>query len=154
VSPRQTLRTEPFVRVGPATLPEAMGSIRRHDPFGGAYGAALAASAGDFVFSSVSGVSELRDGVPVFAETFPEQLTLAGQHLARELREFGLAPEDIVDAMVFVHPSVEVDPGLLLDLLTAHVFGEPAPAMTITRGASMYEASLVIIRVIAFRSTD
>ena len=33
-----------------------MGVIKRHDPFGGAYGAALGASAGDFMFASVSGV--------------------------------------------------------------------------------------------------
>lgn len=130
-----------------------MGVIKRHDPFGGAYGAALAASAGDFMFASVAGVSELRDGVPVFADTFNEQLTLAGHHLARELAEFGLRSEDIVDATVFVHPSVEIDPGMLLDLLIAHVFGEPAPAMTITRGASMYETSLVIVKIIAFKSS-
>jgi enamine deaminase RidA (YjgF/YER057c/UK114 family) len=129
-----------------------VGVIKRHDPFGGAYGAALGASAGDFMFASVSGVIELRDGVPVFAETFNAQLKLAGQHLARELAEFGLESRDIVDATVFVHPAVEIDPGILLDLLNAHVFGEPAPAMTITRGASMYEASLVIIKVVAFKS--
>jgi hypothetical protein len=129
-----------------------MGVIKRHDPFGGAYGAALGVRAGDFMFASVAGVRELRDGVPVFADTFDEQLTLAGDHLARELAEFGLGRADIVDATVFVHPSVAIDPGLLLDLLSTRVFGEPTPSMSITRGASMYETSLVIVKIIAFKS--
>jgi enamine deaminase RidA (YjgF/YER057c/UK114 family) len=127
-----------------------MSVIKRHDPFGGAFGAALAARAGDFVFASVSGVRALHDGVPVFAETLDEQLTLAGGHLARELAEFGVRTDQVVDATIFVHPSVEIDPGQLLDRLTESVFGEPAPVMTISRGASMYDASLIIIKVIAF----
>ena len=129
-----------------------MSDIQRHDPFGGAYGAALATGAGDFVFASVAGVSEFRDGTPIFAETFDAQLTLAGRHLVRELAEFGLRTEHVVDAMIFVHPSVEIDPGQLLDGLSASVFGEPAPTITIIRGASMYETSLVVIKVTAFRS--
>ena len=128
-----------------------MGVIKRHDPFGGAYGAALGASAGDFMFAAVSGVADMRDGVPVFAETFDEQLKLAGRHLAIELAEFGLEREDVIDATIFVHPSVEIDPGVLLDQLTLDVFGEPAPAMTITRGASIYDSSLVVVKIIAFR---
>jgi hypothetical protein len=129
-----------------------MGVIKRHDPFGGAFGAALGASAGDFMFAAVSGVAEMRGGVPVFADSFDEQLALAGRHLATELAEFGLDREDVIDAMVFVHPSVEIDPGVLLDQLTLEVFGEPAPVMTITRGASIYDASLVVVKVIAFRA--
>jgi enamine deaminase RidA (YjgF/YER057c/UK114 family) len=103
------------------------------------------------MFASVAGVTELRDGVPVFAATFDEQLTIAGRHLAAELAEFGLGPADIVDATVFVHPSVEIEPGALLDLLTVHVFGGSVPAMTITRGASMYDASLVILKVVGYK---
>ena len=129
-----------------------MARIERHDPFGGAYGAALAVGAGDFMFTSVSGVVALRDGVPVFADTFDEQLLLAGSHAATELAKLGFATDDIVDAMVFVHPSVEIDPDLLLDKLYVHVFGETAPTLTITRGASMYEASLIIIKITAFRA--
>jgi len=128
--------------------------IKRHDPFGGAYGAALGASAGDFMFASVSGVTAMRDGEPVFADTFAEQLTLAGRHLATELAEFGLNREDVIDATVFVHPSVEIDPGMLLDHLTLDVFGEPVPVMTITRGASMYDSSLIVIKVIAFKPNE
>jgi enamine deaminase RidA (YjgF/YER057c/UK114 family) len=129
-----------------------MARIERHDPFGGAYGAALAVGAGDFMFTSVSGVVALREGVPVFADTFDEQLLLAGRHAATELAKLGFATDDIVDAMVFVHPSVEIDPDLLLDELYVHVFGETAPTLTITRGASMYEASLIIIKITAFRA--
>ena len=125
--------------------------IKRHDPFGGAYGAALATGAGEFMFASVSGVLHLRDGVPQFADSLDEQLVLAGRHLVKELAEFGLERSDVVDAMVFIHPSVEIDPGVLLDKLSAHVFGDFAPAMTITRGASMYDASLVIVKVIAHK---
>jgi enamine deaminase RidA (YjgF/YER057c/UK114 family) len=128
-----------------------MAEVERHDPFGGAYGAALAVGAGDFMFTSVSGVIGMREGTPVFAGTFGEQLRLAGRHAATELAGFGFATTDIVDATVFVHPAVEVDPGLLLDELYEHVFGETAPALTITRSASMYDASLIIIKIVAFK---
>lgn len=128
-----------------------MAEIERHDPFGGAYGAALAVRAGDFVFSTVAGVTEMRDGVPVFADTFAEQLQFAGRHAARELATFGLATSDIVDATIFVHPSVDIEPGQLLDELSAHVFGDTAPTMTITRSASMYTSSLISIKLTAYK---
>jgi len=132
-----------------------MSGIRRHDPFGGAYGAALATGAGDFIFTSASGVIEMREGIPVFADSFEEQLRIAGRHVAHELDGFGFGTADIVDAMVFVHPAVEIDTGLLLDLLTEEVFGGAAPVLTITRSASMYEESLIIVKVTAFKtSTD
>ncbi len=128
-----------------------MAHIERHDPFGGAYGAALAVGAGDFMFTSVAGVTELRDGVPVFADTFDEQLRLAGRHAASELAELGFATADIVEATVFVHPAVEVDAGALLDRLYEHVFIDTAPALTISRSASLYDASLNIIKITAFK---
>ena len=128
-----------------------MPDIERHDPFGGAYGAALAVGAGDFMFTSASGVVDLRDGVPVFAEGFDEQLRRAGRNVANELAELGFATADIVDATVFVHPSVTVDAGTLLDDLYQHVFGGTAPALTVTRSASLFDASLIIVKVTAFR---
>jgi len=134
-----------------ATQWSLMPDIERHDPFGGAYGAALAVGAGDFMFTSASGVVQLRDGVPVFAETFDEQLRRAGRNVADELAELGFATSDIVDATVFVHTSVTVDPGSLLDDLYQHVFGGTAPALTVTRSASLYDASLIIVKVTAFR---
>jgi enamine deaminase RidA (YjgF/YER057c/UK114 family) len=130
-----------------------MTGIRRHDPFGGAYGAALATGAGEFMYTSVSGVTALQDGVPVFAESFDEQVRLAGHHAATELAEFGYTTEDIVDATVFVDPAVQIDPGYLLDQLTQHVFGGTQPALTITRGASLYDDSLIIIKITAFKSS-
>lgn len=128
-----------------------MPDIRRHDPFGGAYGAALATSAGDFVFTSVAGVTEMVDGVPVFADGFDAQLTLAGRHIATELAEFGFVTADIVDSTVFVHPEVEIDPGRLLDQLSEEVFGGTVPALMIARAASLYDASLIIVKVTAFK---
>lgn len=129
----------------------SMADIERHDPFGGAYGAALAVGAGDFMFTSASGSLRLRDGVPVFAETFDEQLRTAGRNVAVELANLGFATSDIVEATVFVHPSVAVDPGLLLDDLYEHVFGETAPALTVTRTESLYPESLIIVKITAFR---
>jgi enamine deaminase RidA (YjgF/YER057c/UK114 family) len=128
-----------------------MADIQRHDPFGGAYGAALAVGAGDFMFTSASGVLRLRDGVPVFAETFGEQLRVAGRNVAAELANLGFTTSDIVDATVFVHPTVDVDPGLMLDELYEHVFGETAPALTVTRSESLYPESLIIVKITAFR---
>jgi enamine deaminase RidA (YjgF/YER057c/UK114 family) len=130
-----------------------MSGIRRHDPYGGAYGAALATGAGDFVFTSVAGVIELRDGSPVFAVGFEAQLRLAGRHVAAELAEFGFATPDIVESTVFVHPDVEIDPEVLLDLLQADVFAGTVPALSITRSASLYEESLIVIKVTAFRAS-
>ena len=130
-----------------------MTEVERHDPFGGAFGAALATRAGDFVFTSVAGVVELRDGVPVFADGFDEQLRLAGRHVATELGEFGLTSSDIVDSTVFVDPAVPVDPDLLRDMLSEQVFGGTQPSLTILRAASTYDASLVIIKVTAFKSS-
>src|ERR1700686_2384477 len=72
----------------------AMAEIERHDPFGGAFGAALATRAGDLVFMSVSGVIELRDGAPAFAEGFDEQLRIAGRNAATELAAFGFSSSD------------------------------------------------------------
>ena len=131
-----------------------MAGIQRHDPYGGVYGAALATWAGEFMFTSVAGVTELQDGIPAFADSFDEQLRLAGHHAAAELAKFGYHAKDIVDATVFVHPTVHVDPGLLLDQLTDHVFGGTQPALTITRAASLYDDSLIIIKITAFKSSD
>jgi enamine deaminase RidA (YjgF/YER057c/UK114 family) len=130
-----------------------MAGIKRHDPYGGAYGAALATGAGEFMFTSISGVTALQDGVPRFAETFDEQLRLAGHHAATELAKFGYTAEDIVDSTVFVHPKVQVDPGVLLDQLCDHVFARTQPALTITRGASLYDDLLIIIKITAFKSS-
>jgi len=130
-----------------------MADISRHDPLGGAYGAALATRAGNFVFTSVAGVVELREGVPVFAEGFEEQLRVAGRHAANELAEFGFTLSDIVDSTVFVHPEVAVDPDLLRDRLSDKVFGGAQPALTVVRAASTYEDSLIVIKLTAFKSS-
>ena len=128
-----------------------MTDIKRHDPYGGAFGAALATRAGDFVFTSVAGVTQLRDGVPMFAEGFDEQLRVAGDHAATELAEFGFAAADIVDSTVFLHPSVSVDPDLLRDQLCEQVFDGAQPSLTIVRAASTYNASLIIIKITAYK---
>jgi len=131
-----------------------MTEIERHDPFGGAYGAALATRAGGFVFTSVAGVIELRDGVPVFADGFDEQLRLAGRHIAAELAEFGFSASDIVDSTVFVHPAVSVHPDLLRDTLSEQVFGGAQPSLTIVHAASTYDTSLIVIKIVAFNSSS
>jgi enamine deaminase RidA (YjgF/YER057c/UK114 family) len=130
-----------------------MADIERHDPFGGAYGAALATRAGDFVFTSVAGAIELRDGVPAFADGFDEQLRIAGRNAATELAAFGFRSSDIVDSTVFVHPTVEIDPDLLRDALSEQVFGGAQPSLTVVRAPSTYEASLIVIKIIAFKSS-
>ena len=128
--------------------------IERDDPFGGAYGAALGVRAGDFVFTTVAGVLELRDGEPVFAGTFNEQLRLVGDHLRRRLAHFGCQVSDVADATVWVHPSVEVPPGRLLDELQLHVFGGVAPAMSFVRSPMLYPDALVGVKAVAFLPRD
>ena len=129
-----------------------MAEIERHDPFGGAFGAALAVAAGDLVVTTVSGVTHLHEGEPVFADTFDEQLRTAGRNVATELARCGCATTDIIDASVFINPDVEIDPGLLLDQLHQHVFGETAPALLLMRAASIYPASLIAIKITAVKS--
>ncbi len=84
--------------------------IDRDDPFGGTYGAALGVRAGDFVFTSVAGVERLEEGEPVFAATFEGQLQVAGDFLAERLAHFGCGLDHVVDATVWVDPSVDVSP--------------------------------------------
>jgi enamine deaminase RidA (YjgF/YER057c/UK114 family) len=124
--------------------------IERDDPFGGAYGAALGVRAGDFVFTTVAGVERLDDGEPVFALTFDEQLCLAGQHLARRLAHFGCDLAAVVDATVWVHPSVEIPPGQLLDTLQEHVFHGVVPAVSFIRSPLLYPEALIGVKVVAF----
>ena len=124
----------------------------RDDPYGGAFGAALAVRAGDFVFTSaLGGVSSMDEGEPQFAATFDEQLQLVGQHVARRLARFGCTSADIVDATVFLHPAVNIDPGQLLDRLQEHVFVGCSPALSIARAESGYATSLVNVKVVAFK---
>jgi enamine deaminase RidA (YjgF/YER057c/UK114 family) len=124
----------------------------RDDPFGGGFGAALGVRAGDFVFTSaLSGVTAFIDGVPRYAETFDEQLRLVGEHLARRLAHFGCTTADIVDAIVWLHPSVEIRPGTLLDRLQAEVFFDTSPTLSVARVATPDDDVLVCVKVIAYR---
>lgn len=124
--------------------------IQRDDPFGGAYGAALGVRAGDFVFTTVAGVVRMRDGEPVFAVTFNEQLRLVGDHLRRRLAHFGCELRHVVDVTVWVHPAVDVPAGYLLDELQEHVFGGVPPAMSFIRSPLLYPEALVGLKAIAF----
>ncbi|MDQ1511065.1 MAG: hypothetical protein QOG50_2909 [Actinomycetota bacterium] len=122
------------------------------DPWGGAFGAALAVRAGDFVYTSaLGGVTGMDEGVPQFAETFDEQLSLVGEHVSRRLEHFGCSTEDIVDATVWLHPSVDIDPGQVLDQLQEQVFGGGSPALSLARVATAYDDSLVCVKVVAYR---
>ena len=124
----------------------------RDDPWGGAFGASLAVRAGDFVFTTaLGGVTSMDDGVPEFAETFDEQLRLVGRHVRSRLGRLECTAADIVDATVWLHPSVEIDPGLLLDELQHHVFCGNAPAISITRAPTVYDESLVSVKVVAYK---
>ncbi len=97
--------------------------LERDDPLGGAFGAARAVRAGDYVYTSaVAGIIAMDEGVPRFADTFEEQVRIVGKRLDRRLARFGCAPSDIIDAIVYVHPSVGMDPGRLLDRLQEQVF--------------------------------
>jgi enamine deaminase RidA (YjgF/YER057c/UK114 family) len=124
--------------------------ISRDDPFGGAYGASLGVRAGDLVFTTVAGVERLEAGEPVFAATFDEQLSLVAEHLVRRLAHFECELQAVVDATVWVHPSVEVAPGALLDVLHDRVFRGVVPAMSFIRSPLLYPDALVGVRVIAF----
>ena len=125
--------------------------IERDDPFGGAFGAALGVRAGDFVFTTVAGVVRLRDGEPVFGETFEDQLALVGDHLRRRLAHFGCDLSDVVDAIVWVHPSVEIPAGRLLDELQRLVFDGVVTAMSFIRSPMLYPDALVGVKAVAFR---
>jgi enamine deaminase RidA (YjgF/YER057c/UK114 family) len=124
--------------------------IERDDPFGGAYGAALGVRAGDFVFTTVAGVERLEDGEPVFAATFEAQLDIVGEHLVRRLQHFGAELDDVVDATIWVHPSVGIVPGALLDALQDHVFHGVMPAMSFVRSPVLYPDALLGLKVVAF----
>src|SRR5690349_1418032 len=126
------------------------GGIERDDPFGGAYGASLGVRAGDFVYVTVAGVERLDDGEPVFAATFEGQLRHVGEHLVRRLAHFGCELEAVVDATVWVHPSVDVTPGLLLDALHDRVFGGVAPAMSFVLSPMLYPDALIGVKAVAF----
>jgi enamine deaminase RidA (YjgF/YER057c/UK114 family) len=124
----------------------------RDDPLGGAFGASRAVRAGDFVFTSaVTGVVGLDDGVPQFADTFEEQVRVVGERVGRRLGRFGCSPGDIVDATVFVHPSVATDPGRLLALVQELVFSGHAPALNVVRAAGLYDDVLVSVKVVAYK---
>ncbi|MGO9876676.1 MAG: RidA family protein [Acidimicrobiia bacterium] len=128
--------------------------VERDDPWGGAFGAALAVRAGDFVFTStLSGVLtlDLADGVPQFAETFDEQLRLAGEHVRDRLERLGCTTSDIVDATVTLHPSVDIDAGAFLDRLQERVFAGGVPAVSVVRAPSAFAESLVSVKVIAYK---
>jgi len=115
----------------------------RYDPWGGAFGSALGVRAGDFVFTTaLAGVTSMEGGVPRLAGTFDEQLELVGEYVARVLARFACTTADIVDATVRLHPSVDIDPGDLLDRLQAHVFLDSAPTLSVTRAAAAFDDSL------------
>jgi enamine deaminase RidA (YjgF/YER057c/UK114 family) len=130
------------------------GGIDRDDPFGGAYGASLGVRAGDFVFTTVAGVERLENGEPVFAATFDEQLRLVGDHLVRRLAHFGTELRAVVDATVWVHPSVEIAAGALLDALHDRVFGGGVPAVSFIRSPLLYPDALVGLKAVAFAPTE
>jgi enamine deaminase RidA (YjgF/YER057c/UK114 family) len=125
-------------------------TIERHDPLGGAFGAALGVRAGDFVFTTVAGYEGLEDGEPVFAATFDRQLEIVGDHLMRRLRHFGCGLSAIAEATVWVHPSVEVDPGSLLDTLQERVFRGVVPAISFIRSPMLYSEALIGVKVTAY----
>jgi enamine deaminase RidA (YjgF/YER057c/UK114 family) len=124
--------------------------IERDDPFGGAYGASLGVRAGDFVFTTVAGVERLEGGEPVFAPTFDEQLGLVGDHLVRRLARFDTDLRAVVDATVWVHPSVHIAPGDLLDALHDRVFGGVVPALSFVRSPVLYPDALIGLKAVAF----
>jgi len=124
--------------------------IERDDPFGGAYGASLGVRAGDFVYVTVAGVERLEDGEPVFGATIERQLRLVGEHLLRRLHHFGCELTAVVDATVWVHPSVEIQPGLLLDALHDRVFGGVAPALSFVLSPMLYPDALIGMKAVAF----
>jgi enamine deaminase RidA (YjgF/YER057c/UK114 family) len=130
------------------------GGIERDDPYGGAYGAALGVRAGDFVFTTVAGVVGLEEGEPVFAPTFEAQLETVGDHLLRRLRHFDAELRDIVDATVWVHPAVDIEPGALLDALQQRVFHDVMPAMSFVRSRVLYPDALIGVKVVAFSPRD
>jgi enamine deaminase RidA (YjgF/YER057c/UK114 family) len=123
----------------------------RDDPWGGAFGASRAVRAGEYVFTSaLSGVTVMEDGVPRYAETFDDQLDLVGKHLARCLARFECTTADIVDATVWLHPSVEIAPGALLDRLQTQVFLDTAPALSVARVTTADPDVLVCVKVVAY----
>jgi enamine deaminase RidA (YjgF/YER057c/UK114 family) len=133
-------------------MPPDRPGVERDDPWGGAFGAALAVRAGDFVFTTAQGgVIDLDGGVPRFAESFEEQVHLVGVHVQARLSRFNCTPDDIVDASVWVHPSVDLDAGQFLDLLQAEVFAGSSPALSVVRAASAFDESLVSVKVIAYK---
>src|SRR5690349_19237347 len=124
--------------------------IARDDPFGGAYGAALGVRAGDFVFATVAGVERLDDGEPVFASSLEAQLQLVREHLGRRLEHFGCTFDAIVDATVWVHPSVDVEAGMLLDTLQQYVFRGVIPAMSFIRSPLLYPEAMIGLKIVAY----
>ena len=102
------------------------------------------------MFTTVAGVVRLEEGEPVFAPTFEAQLDVVGEHVLRRLRHFGAELRDIVDATVWVHPAVEIEPGALLDALQQRVFHDVMPAMSFVRTPVLYPDALVGLRIVAF----
>ena len=112
----------------------------------------LGSAVGDFVFTSaLGGVASMNNGEPQFAETFDEQLRLVGEHVARRLAHFDCTPADIVDATVWLHPAVDIDPGEMLDRLQETVFLGCAPALSVARASCGYDDSLVNVKVTAYK---
>jgi enamine deaminase RidA (YjgF/YER057c/UK114 family) len=126
------------------------GSIERDDPFGGAYGAALGVRAGDFVFTTVAGVERLDEGQPVFAATFERQLELVGAHLAQRLAKFDCTLHDLVDVTIWVHPSLDIAAGPLLDARQEYVFHGVMPTMAFVRSPLLYPEALVGVKAVAY----
>ena len=129
---------------------EGVEGVERDDPFGGAYGAALGVRAGDFIFTTVAGVERLDDGEPVFPDSFERQLQLVSDHLMRRLQHFDCGLEAIVDATVWVHPSVDMSAGTLLDTLQQHVFRGVVPAMSFIRSPLLYPEALLGLKVVSY----
>jgi len=132
-------------------MPGGPHDLERDDPWGGAFGAALAVRAGDFVFTSaLSGVTAFDDGVPRYAATFEDQLQLVGSHLERCLARFDCTTRHIVDATVWLHPSVDISSGTLLDRLQEHVFSDTSPTLSVARVATADADVLVCVKVTAY----
>ena len=52
---------------------------------------------------------------------------------------------------MWLHPSVEIDTGEMLDQLQAQVFFGASPALSLVRAATGYDDSLVSVKVVAYK---
>ena len=91
------------------------------------------------------------DGSPAAGRDIRRTVGDLGEYVSRVLAHHDCTTGDIVDATVRLHPTVDIDPGDLLDRLQAHVFRDCAPTLSVTRAAAAFDDSLVSVKVIAYR---